>query len=61
INSRIERVIYGASDAKAGSCGSVTDLFSLPYNHRPVTQGGVLADECGSILTDFFKELRKRE
>ena len=35
INSRIKRLIYGASDCKAGSCGSVVNLFELPYNHKP--------------------------
>ncbi len=61
INSRIDRVVYGATDSKAGSCGSLTNLFALPYNHRPVSEGGVLAEECASILTDFFKTLRKHE
>lgn len=59
INSRIERVVFGASDAKAGSCGSVTDLFALPYNHRPQLVSGVLADECAAVLTEFFRGLRK--
>ena len=59
INSRIERVIFGASDPKAGSCGSVTNLFELPYNHKPELIGGVLQDKCSSILTDFFRNLRK--
>lgn len=58
INSRLRRVIYGASDAKAGSFGSVVDLSSLPYNHKPEVVAGVMKDECGAILTDFFKELR---
>lgn len=60
INSRIERVVYGAADAKAGSCGSVVDLFSLPYNHRPVCEGGLLADRCATLLSDFFKALRDK-
>ncbi len=58
INSRIERVVYGAPDPKAGSLGSVTDLSALPYNHRPEVTRGVLAGECGSLLSDFFAELR---
>lgn len=58
INSRIERVVFGAYDAKAGSCGSVTDLFALPYNHKPECVGGVLRDECGAVLTEFFAQLR---
>ncbi len=61
INSRIERVIFGAYDPKAGSCGSVTDLFSLPYNHKPDLTGGVLRDECAEVLTSFFKRLRQAD
>lgn len=59
INSRIERVVFGAYDAKAGSCGSVIDLFELPYNHKPELVGGVLESECSAILSEFFKQLRK--
>lgn len=59
INSRIERVIYGASDLKAGSCGSVINLFELPYNHKPQLLGGIFKDECSGILSDFFRSLRK--
>ena len=58
INARLPRVVYGASDPKAGSCGSLVDLFALPYNHHPVCQGGVLQDECAALLTAFFRELR---
>ena len=61
INSRIDRVVFGASDKKAGSVCSVVDLFSLDYNHKPLCEGGVLAEECGEILTKFFKNLRKKE
>ncbi len=61
INSRIDRVVFGASDKKAGSTGSVVNLFSLDYNHKPICEGGVLAEECGSVLTNFFKSLRKKE
>ncbi len=60
INSRIERVVYGADDKKAGSCGSVVNLFELPYNHFPECEKGVMADECSAILTDFFKKLRNK-
>lgn len=61
INSRIERVVYGAPDPKAGSCGSVVDLFGLPYNHKPELVGGVLEAECAGILSEFFRELRQRK
>lgn len=59
INSRVERVIFGAYDAKAGSCGSVIDLFELPYNHKPELVGGVLEKQCADILSGFFKKLRQ--
>ena len=60
INSRIRRLIYGASDYKAGSCGSVVNLFDLPYNHKPALCGGVLEEECASLLSRFFLSLRER-
>jgi tRNA(adenine34) deaminase len=61
INSRIERVVFGAFDPKAGSCGSVVNLFELPYNHKPELVGGVLEAECAGILSEFFRELRQRK
>lgn len=61
INSRIDRVVFGAKDAKAGSLGSVTNLFDLPYNHKPEVTSGVLESECSGILSEFFSELRKNK
>ena len=60
VNSRIKRVVYGARDAKAGCCGSVTDLFALPFNHSPQVEGGLLEEECAALLAAFFEELRRR-
>ncbi len=60
INSRIVRLVYGARDPKAGCAGSVCDLFSMPFNHRPEVVGGVLCDECSRLLSDFFRGLRKK-
>ena len=60
INSRIERVVFGAYDKKAGSCGSLINLFDLPYNHKPILSGGFMEEECGSLLSEFFKKLRKK-
>ena len=60
INSRIKRLIYGASDCKAGSCGSVVNLFELPYNHKPEIVSGIKKDECAELLSEFFKALRKK-
>lgn len=59
INSRIERVVQGTMNPKAGSCGSVINLFELPYNHRPEIISGVCADECSALLKTFFRTLRK--
>ncbi|MBR6361389.1 MAG: tRNA adenosine(34) deaminase TadA [Clostridia bacterium] len=59
INSRIRRLVFGASDSKAGSCGSVINLFDLPYNHRPEITGGFMADECASLLSGFFRRIRE--
>ncbi len=61
INSRIDRVIYGARDTKAGSLESVIKMFELPYNHRPEITSGVLGDECSELLSGFFKELRAKK
>lgn len=59
INSRMKRVVFGAYDQKAGSCGSVIDLFALPYNHKPTLERGFMEQECASLLTEFFRSLRE--
>ncbi len=61
INSRIERLVYGARDKKAGSVESVQRMFDLGYNHRPEVVGGVLGDECGGVLSEFFRGLRDKK
>lgn len=58
INARIDRVVFGAFDYKAGSCGSVINLFELEYNHKPQLETGVLQEQCSQLLKDFFKRLR---
>ena len=58
INARIPRVVYGASDQKAGSCGSVCDLFSMNYNHHPQVERGIREEECRAQLQEFFQKLR---
>ena len=60
INARIPKVIFGAYDKKSGSCGSVVNLFDYPYNHKSELIGGVLEEECSSLLKDFFKKLRNK-
>lgn len=59
VNSRIDRVVFGAYDARAGAFGSVTNLTELPLNHKPQIVGGVLADECAEILREYFRAKRK--
>ena len=59
INARIGRVVQGALNPKAGSCGSIVNLFQLPYNHHPELVSGVLEEECSEVLKTFFKRLRK--
>ena len=58
INARIPRVVYGAADPKNGCCGSVVNLFSLPFNHRPALEGGLLEADCAALLSAFFERLR---
>ena len=60
INARLDRVVYGATDPKAGSCGSLTNLFELPYNHQPALTSGVLKEECATLLQEFFRGLRSK-
>lgn len=60
INSRIDRVVYGASDYKGGAVESLFNVLSHPeLNHEPQLQAGILADECAQLMKDFFKERRK--
>ncbi|MGH2903662.1 MAG: tRNA adenosine(34) deaminase TadA [Solirubrobacteraceae bacterium] len=57
--ARVPRVVYGASDPKAGAAGSVLDVLDEPrLNHRPEVRGGVLGDECGALLSGFFAARR---
>ena len=62
INSRIEKVYFGAYDKKSGCAGSVINLFeSGMFNHNVNVTGGITEDKCASILTEFFRELRKKK
>ena len=58
MGARADRVVYGASDALAGACGSVCDLFAMPFPYTPALRGGVLAEECAALLTEFFRSRR---
>lgn len=60
--ARIPEVYFGASDPKAGVCGSVLSLHQEGrFNHRPHVEGGILAEECGGLLSNFFAKLRQTE
>lgn len=61
INSRIEKVYFGAYDKKAGSVRSLVRLFDLPYNHIPLVTGGIMEEECAGVLSDFFLGLREKK
>lgn len=59
LHARIDRVVYGAPDPKTGAAGSVLDLFSSKQiNHQTSVEGGIMSEECGQLLRDFFKGRR---
>lgn len=59
LHARVKRVVFGAPDPKTGMAGSVTNLFALKeINHQTEVEGGVLAEECGELLREFFKQRR---
>jgi len=60
IQARVERVLFAAADPKSGACGSVFDLLPADarFNHRTDCTGGLLGDECGQLLRDFFQARR---
>lgn len=62
MHARLSRVIYGASDHKTGVCGSVLNVFAEPrLNHHTQVFGGVLAEECGAMLSNFFALRRAQQ
>ena len=58
INARIPRVYYGTRDREMGACGGVLNLFMENFPHRPALVGGILSEECRSVLSEFFKKMR---
>ncbi len=61
VNGRFAGLVFGAADPKAGFCGSVGDLVREPrLNHRLDVRGGVLEEECGLLLREFFADLRRK-
>ncbi|MFX3622528.1 MAG: tRNA adenosine(34) deaminase TadA [Ectobacillus sp.] len=60
--SRVKRVVYGAKDPKGGCAGTLMNLLEEErFNHQSEVVGGVLEEECGSMLSDFFRELRRKK
>ena len=59
LNARVRRVFYGARDRTMGACGGVLNLFMEDFPHHPQLVGGILAEDCQTVLSAFFKELRK--
>jgi tRNA(adenine34) deaminase len=62
VQSRIKRVVYGAPDPKAGCAGTLMNLLDEKrFNHQVEVAGGILEEECGSLLRDFFRDLRRQK
>jgi tRNA(adenine34) deaminase len=59
VHARVRRLVFGAWDPRAGAAGSLTNVFTLPgLNHRVDVFGGVLMEECGALLKEFFEARR---
>lgn len=58
MNSRLKRLVYGAFDDKNGACSSVVNLFEERFTHIPFVRSRILMEQCGGVLTEFFRELR---
>ena len=62
VNARVKRVVYGLADPRSGACGSALDVTGFPGMLWQVeVKGGVLADECGAIIKEFFRQVRERK
>ena len=62
IMSRMKAVYYGAADPKGGAAGTLLNLLTdTRFNHQVAVEKGILEEECGKLLSDFFRELRKRK
>ncbi len=58
VNARVDRVVFGAYDARGGACGSLIRIQQYPLYYMPAFEGGVLEEECSTLLTEFFKQKR---
>ena len=61
LNARIPKVYYGARDEAMGACGGVWNMYMENFPNRPALVGGILAEECRAVLSEFFRSLRKEE
>ena len=61
LNARIDRVVYGAADLRAGALGTVLNVCDVAYFHRAEVVGGVLGQECRALLSDYFRAKRERQ
>ncbi len=61
INSRIKNVYFGATDEKNGAVVSAARLFDMNFTHKPIYEGGIMGEQCAEILSNFFKDLRKKK
>lgn len=62
VQSRIDKVVIGAMNPKAGCAGSILNLLQIPaFNHQVALEAGILEEECSSMLTEFFKALREKK
>ena len=61
IHARVKRIVFGASDPRAGACGSLINLSDYPLESSPEIQGGVLAEPCLSLLRNFFSRAREKK
>ncbi len=61
LQARIDDVYFGAYDVKSGAVCSVEQMFMLPYNYHPAVTGGILQEACSGILSEFFRELRRKK
>lgn len=60
VNARVGRVVFGASDPRAGAFGSVLDLNALPLNHKVAVTRGVMEEDCRNVLSAYFRAKRKK-
>ncbi len=60
LNARVDRVVFGAYDKRAGAMGTVTDLTQIPFFHKPQIVGGIMEETCASLLSTYFRNKRKK-